>query len=293
MLMKELGEYTSRRNSFQFLNVKLLHDQSPDNYIELFENLRNEDYVVNVNKTKAVEMVDFYKSKKCPGVYIGKLNSFMRMQSEQWYNRKKKKLVEGPVIDDDLCPNTSEGLFYFIPERHRIAVSSVSPVNISLVKLFVIEASERMLGKKQLTVTTETDRGYIDEIKNAKEVSRISVTWSYTNGDVQKGLAKILDDAAKKAGAARISAELYSAPGESLAVDDDDLSGAILELSISNSEGEASATIRNPEYNKKGKQIKVNRKNITTRNYPLKYIFSSKLPDIPRMVYDYVMSRFK
>ena len=291
--MKELGEYTSRRNSFQFLNVKLLHDQSPDNYIELFENLRNEDYVVNVNKTKAVEMVDFYKSKKCPGVYIGKLNSFMRMQSEQWYNRKKKKLVEGPVIDDDLCPNTSEGLFYFIPERHRIAVSSVSPVNISLVKLFVIEASERMLGKKQLTVTTETDRGYIDEIKNAKEVSRISVTWSYTNGDVQKGLAKILDDAAKKAGAARISAELYSAPGESLAVDDDDLSGAILELSISNSEGEASATIRNPEYNKKGKQIKVNRKNITTRNYPLKYIFSSKLPDIPRMVYDYVMSRFK
>lgn len=57
--MKELGEYTSRRQSFLFLNVKLLHNQSPENYIQLFEKLRDEDYVVNVNKTKAVEMVDF------------------------------------------------------------------------------------------------------------------------------------------------------------------------------------------------------------------------------------------
>ena len=162
-----------------------------------------------------------------------------------------------------------------------------------LPRLFIIEASERMLGKQQLTVTTETDRGFIDEIKNAKEVSRISVTWSYTNGDAQKGLAKILDDAAKKAGAARISAELYSAPGESLAVDEEDLSGAVLELSVSNAEGEASATIRNPEYNKNGKQIKANRKNVTTRNYPLKYVFTSKLPEVPGMVYDFIMSRFK
>ncbi len=291
--MKELGEFASRRNSFQFLNVKLLHNQSPENYIQLFEKLKIEDYVVNVNKTKAVELVDFYKSQKAPGVYIGKMNSFMRMQSEQWYNRKTKKLVAGPEIDENLCPNTSEGLFYFIPERHRIAVSSASPVNVSLVRLFIIEASERLLGKQQLTVTTETDRGFIEEIKNAKEVSRIYVTWSYTNGDVQKGLAKILDDAAKKAGAARISAELYSAPGETLAVDEEDLSGAVLELSISNAEGEASATIRNPEYNKNGKQIKANRKNVTTRNYPLKYVFTSKLPEVPGKVYDFIMSRFK
>ena len=133
--MNEYRDTSNKRNSFQFLNVKLLHNQSPENYIALFEKLRDEDYVVNVNKTKAVEMVDFYKSQNYPGVYIGKMNSFMRMQSEQWYNRKKKRLVAGPVIDEDLCANTSEGLFYFIPERHRIAVSSVSPVNISLVKL--------------------------------------------------------------------------------------------------------------------------------------------------------------
>ncbi len=291
--MKETGEYTSRRNSFLFLNVKLLHNQSPENYIQLFEKLKEEDYVVYVNKTKAIELVDFYKSQNAPGVYIGKMNSFMRVQSEQWYNRKTKKLVVGPEIDEDLCPNTSESLFYFVPERHRIAVSSVSSVNISLIRLFLIEASERLLGKQQLTVTSETDKGYIDEIKNAKEVSRISVTWSYTNGDAQKGLAKILDDAAKKAGAARISAELYSAPGETLAVNEEDLSGAILELSLSNAEGEASATIRNPEYNKNGKQIKANRKNVTTRNYPLKYVFTSKLPEIPTMVYNFIMSRFR
>ena len=101
--MNEYRDTSNKRNSFQFLNVKLLHNQSPENYIALFEKLRDEDYVVNVNKTKAVEMVDFYKSQNYPGVYIGKMNSFMRMQSEQWYNRKKKRLVAGPVIDEDLC----------------------------------------------------------------------------------------------------------------------------------------------------------------------------------------------
>lgn len=284
---------TLHRNSFQFLNVKLLHDQSPENYVSLFMSLKKEDYVVNVNKTKAVEMVDFYPSRLCPGLYIGKMNSFMRMQSEQWYNRKTKEKVAEPLIDEYLCANTSEGLFYFIPERHRIAVSSASPVQIGLVKLFLEEACERLMGRQQVTIIPETDREFIDEIKNAKEVTRISVTWSYTNGDVQEGLAKVLDEAAKMSGAARISAELQSAPGESLNVNENDLSGAILELSVSNAEGEATATIRNPEYNKKGKQVKANRKNVSTRNHPLKFVFTSKFSEVPLTIYNYVMSQFK
>lgn len=47
--MSDLGVYTSRRNSFQFLNVKLLHNQSPENYIQLFEKLKEEDFLANVN----------------------------------------------------------------------------------------------------------------------------------------------------------------------------------------------------------------------------------------------------
>lgn len=291
--MEDYRGDTPRRNSFQFLNVKLLHNQSPDNYISLFTKLKEEDYVVNVNRIKAIELVDFYPSKLCPGLYIGKMNSYMRMQSEQWYNRKTKRKTADPQIDEDLCANTLEGLFFFIPERHRIAVSSVSPVQIGLVKLFLEEACERLMGRQQVTVVTETARGFIDEIKNAKEVTRISVAWSYTNGDAQEGLAKILDDAAKKAGAARIYAELQSAPGESLSVDDEDLSGAILELSVSNAEGEASATIRNPQYNRRGRQIKANRKNVSTRNHPLKFLFTSKLSEVPTIIFDYVMSQFR
>lgn len=291
--MKDYRGDTPRRNSFQFLNVKLLHNQSPENYVSLFTRLKEEDYVVNVSKIKSVELVDFYPCRSCPGLYIGKMNSFMRMQSEQWYNRKTKERAADPQIDEGLCANTSEGLFFFIPERHRIAVSSVSPVQIGLVKQYLEKASERLMGRQQVTVITETDRGFIDEIKNAKEVTRISVSWSYTNGDAQEGLAKILDDAAKRAGAARISAELQSAPGESLSVNEEDLSGAILELSVSNAEGEASATVRNPQYNRRGRQIRANRRNVSTRSFPLKFLFTSKLNDVPAIIYDYVMSQFR
>ena len=154
-------------------------------------------------------------------------------------------------------------------------------------------ACYRLLGSEQVSTSIEVDPSYIQDIKAAKEVSRIEVTWSYTNKDFGEGLAKVLDDSAKTGNAARITTIITSAPGESLSVEDESLPGAILNLAQSNSTSEAEATIRNPEYNRNGRRIKANRKNISTSNYPLKEIIAFSTGLLTGAIYDFIMSKFR
>ena len=154
-------------------------------------------------------------------------------------------------------------------------------------------ACYRLMGPEQVSTSIEIDPSYIKDIKSAIEVSRIEVTWSYTNKDYEEGLAKVLDDSAKYGNAARITTIITSAPGESLFIKDESLPGALLNLAQSNSTGEAEATVKNPEYNKKGKRIKENRKNISTSNYPLKEVIAFSAGFLTAAIYDFVMSKFR
>lgn len=67
------NESRKRRKQFKFLNIKLLHNQSSDNYVKLLNNLLAEDYVVSAyNTDRQIELLDF-KISNCPGVYVGKI----------------------------------------------------------------------------------------------------------------------------------------------------------------------------------------------------------------------------
>lgn len=217
----------------------------------------------------------------------------MKNHSVKWFDDKTKHRVEEPMIKEGLHPNLREDYFFLVPERHRIAIPSSSEVSINYLKQYIDMACTRLLGEKQVSTIIEVDPGYIDDIKSAQEVSRVEVTWSYTNKDFAEGLAKVLDDGAKQGNAARITTIIESAPNESLSVEDESLPGAVLNLALSNSNSEAKATVCNPQYNKKGKRIKVNRKNISTSNYPLKVVLSFASGLMAGAIYDYVMSRFR
>lgn len=280
------------RRQFKFLNVKLLHNQSPENYVNLFSRLLEADYVVDSFNNRLIEMLDF-KESNCPGVYEGKIATYMRNNKVKWFNDKTKQRASGPEISGALHPNLKEDTFFLIPERHRIAIPVSSEVSISYLKHYLDVACVRLMGVDQVSTSIEIDSSYIKDIKAAKEISRIEVTWSYTNKDYAEGLAKVLDDSAKTGNAARITTVITSAPGESLSVDDEGLPGAILNLAQSNATSEAEATIRNPEYNQKGKRIKVNRKNISTSNYPLKEMISFSAGLLAGALYNFVMSKFR
>lgn len=286
-------ESRKERKQFKFLNVKLLHNQSPENYVKLFNELLAEDYVVEASNTdRQIELLEF-KLSNYPGVYVGKIATYMKNRSVKWFDERTKHRVDEPLIKEGLHPNLREDYFFLVPERHRIAIPSSSEVSINYLKQYIDMASWRLLGEKQVSTIIEVDPGYINDIKSAQEVSHIEVTWSYTNKDYAEGLAKVLDDGAKQGNAARITTIIDSAPNESLSVEDESLPGAILNLALSNSNSEAKATVRNPMYNNKGKRIKVNRKNISTSNYPLKVVLSFVSGFMAAAVYEFVMSRFR
>ena len=56
------------RRQFKFLNVKLLHNQSAENYIELFKRLLEADFVVETSNSRQIELLDFKVSDNS-GVY--------------------------------------------------------------------------------------------------------------------------------------------------------------------------------------------------------------------------------
>ncbi len=280
------------RRQFKFLNVKLLHNQSADNYVGLFMKLLEADYVVDTSNNRQVELLDFVKSQT-KGVYVGKIATYMRSSNVKWFDNETKQRAIGPQISENLRPNLKEDYFYLVPERHRIAIPSSSEVSINSLKQYLDIACFRLIGPEQVSTSIEIDPSYIKDIKTAVEVSRIEVTWSYTNKDYEEGLAKVLDDSAKNGNAARITTIITSAPGESLSIEDESLPGALLNLAQSNSTGEAEATVKNPEYNKKGKRIKENRKNISTSNYPLKEVIVFSAGLLTGAIYDFVMSKFR
>lgn len=280
------------RRQFIFLNVKLLHNQSADNYVGLFMKLLEADYVVDTSNNRQVELLDFVKSQT-KGVYVGKIATYMRSSNVKWFDNETKQRAIGPQISENLRPNLKEDYFYLVPERHRIAIPSSSEVSINSLKQYLDIACFRLIGPEQVSTSIEIDPSYIKDIKTAVEVSRIEVTWSYTNKDYEEGLAKVLDDSAKNGNAARITTIITSAPGESLSIEDESLPGALLNLAQSNSTGEAEATVKNPEYNKKGKRIKENRKNISTSNYPLKEVIAFSAGLLTGAIYDFVMSKFR
>ena len=280
------------RRQFKFLNVKLLHNQSTDNYVGLFMKLLEADYVVDTSNNRQVELLDFVMSQT-KGVYVGKIATYMRSSNVKWFDNETKQRTIGPQISENLRPNLKEDFFYLVPERHRIAIPSSSEVSINSLKQYLDMACFRLMGPDQVSTSIEIDPSYIKDIKTAVEVSRIEVTWSYTNKDYEEGLAKVLDDSAKNGNAARITTIITSAPGESLFIKDESLPGALLNLAQSNSTGEAEATVKNPEYNKKGKRIKENRKNISTSNYPLKEVIAFSAGFLTGAIYDFVMSKFR
>lgn len=280
------------RRQFKFLNVKLLHNQSTDNYVGLFLKLLEADYVVDTSNNRQVELLDFVMSQT-KGVYVGKIATYMRSSNVKWFDNETKQRTIGPQISENLRPNLKEEFFYLVPERHRIAIPSSSEVSINSLKQYLDMACFRLMGPDQVSTSIEIDPSYIKDIKTAVEVSRIEVTWSYTNKDYEEGLAKVLDDSAKNGNAARITTIITSAPGESLFIKDESLPGALLNLAQSNSTGEAEATVKNPEYNKKGKRIKENRKNISTSNYPLKEVIAFSAGFLTGAIYDFVMSKFR
>ena len=122
------------RRQFKFLNVKLLHNQSADNYVGLFMKLLEVDYVVDTSNNRQVELLDFVKSQT-KGVYVGKIATYMRSSNVKWFDNETKQRTIGPQISENLRPNLKEDFFYLVPERHRIAIPSSSEVSINSLKL--------------------------------------------------------------------------------------------------------------------------------------------------------------
>lgn len=281
------------RKTMQILNLVLLHNQSPESYVELFQNLLDADFVVDLKGDKHIELLGFRKMNEVD-MYEGYFVTYMDIRPDAWFNPKSKE-IESRYSDYPDYGNAKRCSFYFIPSRHKLVLLSGSEITIQHIKAYLECASERLLGKGQLHVNYITKK---DDIKSAYEnlnVTKVRLTLNYSNKDFTEDFEKSFDDAAKQGNVSLINMELIAADNESLNMENGSMTDSLLNLVTKL--GNGNADISGVEIIKpKGKQKKARKKNhrIRTSDYIQTFkIAFNNLFDLPFNIYHEVISHFK
>ena len=191
-------------------------------------------------------------------VLHGKLVRYTVLDENQWYNRRTKEF-EKYAIPQDVFPNGYETEYIFIPAAHRFYFAVNSKVSIVATETFLNKALKRVAGiREEVKVNLIQSTDTFEEIINSKQIKSLRVNVSYTNDDVGKEAAELMDEFLKDAQVGEIEAVFKPDQNGTLNTESTMVSGF---LGVAKENGTAEATIINDA----GKQ-----KKIVTTNYPEK-----------------------
>jgi len=279
--------------TMQMLNIVLLHNQQPESYIDLFERLLQEDYVVKLTGESYIELIALRKMSHWD-MYEGEIVSYIGVRNNAWFNQKSKE-IETYEGREDLFANTKKATFFFIPQCHKLCLLSGSEISLQNIKKFIDNASCRLLGEGQVHTNYITSK---DEIKDAYQdvnINRVRLTINYSNKDYSEDFERTFDDLAKQGNVAQINMDITSAEGEDLLLDKGGMIDSLLNLATSLGNGYADISgYRIIPPKKKSAKVRKKRERIRTSDYistfPLEY---GSYNELFTGIYNMVMTIFK
>lgn len=282
-----------RGKTMQVLNIVLLHNQMSESYIDLFKRLVQEDYMIRLRGENFIELLDFKKMASWD-MYEGTIVTYTGIRKNAWFNQRSKE-IETHESGEDLFANTKKANFYFIPQRHKLCLLSGSEITIQNIKKFIDAACLRLLGAEQVHTNYVTSKDEIEDAYKDLNINRVRLTINYSNKDYTEGFAETFDNLAKDGNVALINMDITSADQENLNMSKGGMVDSL--LNIATTLGNGSADIAGYQIippKKKGKKAKRKNRRIRTSDYieKIKIGFNS-LQDIPTVVYNEIMTRFK
>lgn len=279
--------------TMQVLNIVLLHDQKPESYVDLFQRLVQEDYVIRLRGENFIELLSFKKLASW-NMYEGVIVTYTGIRKNAWFNQRSKE-IETHESDEDLFANTKKATFYFVPERHKLCLLSGSEITIQNIKKFVDEASLRLLGANKIHSNYITSKDEIADAYKDLNINRVRLTINYSNKDYTEGFEEAFDNLAKDDNVALINMDIVSAEDENLNMNRGGMVDSLLNLATTLGNGSADITgyqVIPPK--RKGKKSKRKNLRIRTSDYIEKFrIGFNTLQGLPTAVYNEIVTRFK
>ena len=226
--------------TMQLLNIVLLHNQSPESYVDLFEKMVYFDHVIKLRGEHYIELLKFEKLATL-NMYECTIVSYMGIRPNAWFNQKSKT-IESIESNEDWYANTKKAVFYFIPDVHKLCLMSGSEITIQNIKKYIDGASSRILGSGQVHSNFVTSKDEITEACKELNINRIKLTINYSNKDSTEGFEETFDDLAKDDNIALINMEIHSAENEDLNVNKGGMVDSLINLVTKKGNGDAEIT---------------------------------------------------
>lgn len=276
-----------KRGQLMFLNFKLTHNQSPKNYVALFDELYKQDPIVNLRGEKVISLNNIFKDEiqledGSPRMIYGKVATYNIIDKDAFYDRKRKELISID-LGNNIVSHFKFIDFYFVPSVHRLAFFANQDISEKQIYKYFKEASEQILGEGQVNVTFETSCDVVDRIVKSKYIENYFAVISYSNRDEHKLFASLVDEKTREDNIERLEISAKPAKGEAIVPQSNGMIAATTELAKSN--GYVVATIREGE--------DLERVKLDTTQHPRKERISTPIMEIKNTIYKMTASLFK
>jgi len=277
--------------TMQLINIVLLHNQTPESYVNLFKQMVYLDPVITLRGDNYIELVRFEKLSNF-NMYEGTIVTYVGIRPDAWFNKKSKE-IESRDSGENKYANTKKATFYFIPENHKLCLLSGSVITIQNIKKYIDGACTKILGTDQVHSNFVTSKDEINDAVKELNINRVRLIINYSNKDCINGFGGTFDDLAKEDNISLINMDILSAEDEDLKLKKGGMVDSLLNLVTTM--GNGSADILGYELVQgKGKMKKLKKKNrrIRTANYieKIKVEFNSKASYYAD-IYNKVLSR--
>lgn len=278
--------------TMQLLNIVLLHNQAPESYVDLFDQMVYFDYVIPLKGDSYIELLRFEKLATL-NMYEGTIVTYMGIRPNAWFNQKSKA-IESRESEEDLYANTKKATFFFIPEVHKLCLLSGSEVTIQNIKKYIDGASAKILGSDQVHSNFVTSKDEITDEYKKINVNRVKLTLNYSNKDSTEGFGETFDDLAKDGNIALINMDILSAEDEDLNLAEGGMVDSLINLITTKGNGAADITgYQLIPRKRKGSKPKKKGRRIRTENYidKIKIGFSS-ISSFYMTIYNEIITRY-
>ena len=244
-----------------------------DNYVGLMEKVfrGGEAIATGSDKVTKMRLLDIAND-----IMHGQLINYSTLSTKNWYDDNVDRVVEHDT-EPNLYPNAREWDFYFMPEKHRMAVIIKRGISWSQFEKYFTKVFEQAcegLGFDNVQFNRVTTSQGLEEIFKLDTINSLEIEVSYSNNDNNDAFTTAIDDEFKESNVSLLKAKAVGTKEHPIKLkkEGNSVLNSLLNLTRNNGfakakgkEGRNSKTINTRDFPQISKLVKVSANSIFTR----------------------------